>query len=516
MRLQKLKAENGSLREGLASLKTDNINLGRSLNNREILFNSMPAGIILIQQGKILEMNEVLLEQLGYRAEEVLDHDFLDFVHHDLKRYVSGIHNVWDSGKMVPDQYDVRLVKQNGETIYCDAKVKRIRFKSRTTFLLILTRLEKRKEMERKSLHSTKMEALITMASGLNHAFRDYLDTLLKNIKDLRTVSSGDNNGIEKAIKEIENRAYMALSITRELEAFARKENDKQDMTSLDINDQVKEAVTSTIQTWKDGPESKGLKIGLKTYLRSSSPIEGNPKEIKGALSHMITNAVEAMPCGGEIDITTEENAGYAHLYIQDSGIGIPGQFKERIFDPFFTTKGDDSMGLGLSLSYAVFKRHKGDIEITSQEGQGTIFHIKLPLTSQEERPKPDRKRIKGAQILIIQEDDVARELLSHLLTSKGCNVNTANNSLEGLGELKRKKFDLVVAETETPHLGGNSFVKKSRKINPELSIVVIKGAPEGDPLGANDEPDADLMIMKPLDVNKVVKQILKLLMFRR
>jgi PAS domain S-box-containing protein len=516
-RIKKLKAENKSLRETTLLLKGEILKLKTALRERDRLFNSMPAGVMLIRNGKILETNDLILEQLGYRAEEVIGRDFLDFVHHDEEEYVRKLYNIWNSCKMAPGQYDAHLVTQGGGSIYCDVKVKRIRYKSRTAFLLNLTRLEKRKELEEEKIRSMKREALITMALGVNAKFRSYNDFIFKKMKEFKEIARSGNIVLVDAYKMLKDVSYKTMGIARELKLIAETEDEQKRVTHFDLNKMVNEAVESTVGTWKVGPESKGIKIDLKTYLRSSSLLEGDSGEIKDVIIHMITNAVEAMPDGGEIHITTEDNADYAHIYIQDSGIGVSDRFQERIFDPFFSTKGNTATGLGLSLSYAIVKRHKGDIEMSSQEGEGTIFHIRLPLVGRGYKvSKAERKKIKDAQILIIQDEDFVRDLLSHLLMSKGCKVETAINGLEGMVKLKRKKFDMIIADAERLREGGNTLVKKYRKINPKMSIALIR---EGNDINNNhwrDELAADLNIMKPINVNMVLKQVSELLMNRR
>ena len=224
-RIEKLITENQSLRKTIASLKKANSDLKRFVRDRDILFNSMPAGTILIQQGKVLAMNEILLEQLGYESEEVIGRDFLDFVHPDLKGSVKHSYNAWNSTKSAQSQYEVYLVTRNGETIYCDLRIKRIRFKSRTTFLLNLTRMEKRKEMEREAIQSRKREALINMASGLNRRLRLYNDSLLEKIKNYRAIASADKSDLSKILDGFEDYSNTALGITRQLEVIAGKES---------------------------------------------------------------------------------------------------------------------------------------------------------------------------------------------------------------------------------------------------------------------------------------------------
>jgi PAS domain S-box-containing protein len=515
-RIKRLKAENKSLRETSLLLKGDILKLKRHLRDRDRLFNLIPVGVMLIRNGKILEINEQMLENLGYRAEEAIGRDYLDFIHRDEEHYVRRLHNIWDSGKMAPGQYDVHLVTRGGGSIYCDVKVRRIRFKGRTAFLLNLTRLEKREEMAQEKIRSSKGEALITMALGINARIRYINNLILKKIKDSNEITRSGNMVIVDVYNMLKDLSYKTMSIVRELELIGGTGDEQRNVTRFDINQTVNEAVESFIEKWKAGLEGQGKKIDLKTYLRSSSLVEGDPGGMNDVIISMINNAVEAMPDGGEIHITTEDNADYSHIYIQDSGIGIPARLRDRIFDPFFSTKGDEAEGLGLSLSYAIVKRHKGDIEMSSREGEGTMFHIRLPLVGEEYKArKAIKRKIKNAEILIIQEEDVVRDLLLHLLMGKGCRVETANNGLEAMAKLNRKRFDLVMADVEALPDGGSTLVKRCIKADPKMSIALIRDGKAFDKDLLQGQVAADLTIVRPIEVNTVLKQVLELLINR-
>ena len=512
-RIKRLKAENKSLRETSLLLKGDILKLKRYLRDRDRLFNLIPVGVMIIRNGKILEINEQMLENLGYRAEEVIGRDYLDFIHEDEEDYVRRLHNIWDSSKMAPGQYDVHLITRAGGSIYCDVKVRRIRFKGKTAFLLNLTRLEKREEMAQEKIRSSKGEALITMALGVNARISHINDLILKQLKE---ITRSGNMVTPEAYNMLKAISYKTMRIVRELELIGEMGDEQRDVIHFDINETVNEAVEPFIEKWKAGPEGQGKKIDLKTYMRSSSLVEGDQGEMKDVIISMIKNAVEAMPDGGEIHITTEDDADYSHIYIQDSGIGIPARFRERVFDPFFSTKGDEAEGLGLSLSYAIVKRHKGDIEMSSREGEGTIFHIRLPLVGKEYRArKAVKRKIKDAQILIVQEEDVVRDLLSHLLMGKGCRVETANNGLEAMAKLNRKRFDLVMADVEALPDGGSTIVKRCVKADPKMAIALIRDGNDTDKNLLQGKSVADLNIMRPIDVNTVLKQVSELLMNR-
>ena len=96
-------------------------------------------------------------------------------------------------------------------------------------------------------------------------------------------------------------------------------------------------------------------------------PVKGDPEELKDVVKRLIRNGLEAMPHGGDLYISAEENAGFAHVYIQDSGASIPEPILHRIMDPFFTTKGKDADGLGLCIARAVLKRHQGDFRCPAE-----------------------------------------------------------------------------------------------------------------------------------------------------
>ena len=516
-RIERLKAENLSLREKLATLKKDNHNIQKSFKNKNKLFNSLPTGVLLIQQGKIIDINKMALDQLGYPVEEILGSDFLNFVHPDFKAFMRNLHKKRVSGKWAPDEYEIDLVTKNGETLCFDVSIKKIRFNGRTAFLENLIRNEKRKKREKEIIQSKKEESLITMASGLIQKFSPDLKAITESINQLRDLTSSEGFDLAEGLEHIEHAADQIINTARKLENLTATENDRTEMTLFDLKMIVKDAVALTKKKLKDVAEIRGVKINIKTYLRSVSPVEGDPNEIQDVIIDMILNAVDVMPEGGDLYLSTEENSGYAHIFIQDSGSGIPEHIKERIFDPFFTTKGNDRACLGLSLSNAIIKRYKGEIEVTSEKGQGTVFTIRLPLAIQDQKMNIGslKRKTKNAHILIIENEDIIRALLTKLLLSKKYRVVTADSGLEGLKKLKRKSFDLVIADTGITDINGEVLVKKIKKVIPELPVALIVEHEDRAEFNKIKKSAADLIISKPLDMKNVVNQVSEVLMLK-
>jgi CheY-like chemotaxis protein len=233
------------------------------------------------------------------------------------------------------------------------------------------------------------------------------------------------------------------------------------------------------------------------------------------ALVHLITNGIEAMPEGGDLYLSTEENAGHAYVFIQDSGAGIPEELQGRILDPFFTTKGNHRIGLGLSIAQAIIRRHKGTLEITSRKGHGTIASVRMPLAAQKRKDdgRVLKRKIKNARILVIEDDHMIRELLSHLLKTKGFKVLTAVSSAEGLQQLRRKAVDMVIIGSQTPDLESPVLAREIKRSHEKLPVALIVGheAPEG-----GRSLGADLILTKPLDMNQVVSEVSRVLISTR
>ena len=188
--------------------------------------------------------------------------------------------------------------------------------------------------------------------------------------------------------RQIEEVNGQILRVTEALESFTKEAPDPSKRAPVDLKRVVRQAVSVVSPTLNDYSENPGSGINLKTYLRSVSPVEGDCEEIKEMLSHVMFNAVEAMPQGGVLYLSIEEYAGQAHIYVQDSGVGIAPEVLEKVFDPFFTTKGDGRPGLGLCMAEAIARRHRGTLELSSKQNEGTVVTIRLPLATPSKRSR--------------------------------------------------------------------------------------------------------------------------------
>jgi len=516
-RIAKIQAESLSLREKLAALKKENHQFERALKGHRKLINSIPACIVLIQQGKIVDVNEVALREFEYTAEELIGRDFLDLFHPDQRTSGRKLLRQWAAGEVATEEWEVTLVSKTNETLRCDARVKKIRLNGRAALLGSLTRLEKRKRSESERIRVQKTEAVTTLVGGLSRHLSPNLEVISENTKALRALMTPMNPEGVTCLANIESAVREVHCSLRKLNRFSNREHDPAAGLSFDLKRAVKEALALTAPDLKRATEEQGRKIHLKTYLRSVSPVLGDPDAIRDVLRHMIINALEAMPRGGELYLTTEENAGSAHIYIQDTGLGIPNQVKDLISNPFGTAKGIKRDGFGLSLAYAAVARHQGDIELTSKKGQGTTINIRLPLAPQEPKPKTNliRAKLRDARILIIEYQDMTRELLLQLLQNRGFMVDGAVSIPEGLKKLKRKKYDLIVSGARMADVHAGMAVRRMKALAPGVPIAALAAHGSGDIEGGIHGSEVDLVIARPIDLNRALEQVSEVLIER-
>jgi CheY-like chemotaxis protein len=243
------------------------------------------------------------------------------------------------------------------------------------------------------------------------------------------------------------------------------------------------------------------------------SPVEGDSGEIEEMLSQVMSNAIDAMPRGGDLYLSIEENAGQAHIYVQDSGVGIAPEIVDKVFDPFFTTKEDGRPGLGLCVAQAIARRHQGTLELSSRKNEGTVVTIRLPLAMASQRKSRKRRKANEAHILMVEEDGMIRDLLYKMLDHKGYKVSTASTGTEALQHLERRSFDAVIVGSGTPDMKVGHLIRQIRKRKPGLKVACITGSEgEGDNLKARS-PAVDFLISKPIDMTSTLARFSELLL---
>jgi PAS domain S-box-containing protein len=476
--LENLRVEKRTLREKIADLQKEHRQAVRILKEGWRLLEALPGGVVLIQDEKIGFINETARQALGCDEADIKGHDFLEFVHPEFQTSLRARYRKRVSGKPVPNRYEACLRSKSGDMLWCEVRVKKILVGGRRAFLLNLIGLNERKEAEKLHIEAGKQEVIERLSRGLHREMEGWLRSL-------------DHNS----------------SLLQELQWLGEGGTKQEGAISFDLRKVAQDVISTTRNQWRKGlPEGEGT-IRMKTYLRALPNLMGRPEEIAYALNALVKNAVEALNAEGTIYLTTEESGGFAHLYIQDSGNGIPSEVRDRIYDPFFTTKGKDRRGLGLSLARAIIRRNGGEMELRSGDGGGTICTVRMPIPSQASPKKRTARRIrlKDTLVLVVSGQDILRDLLCRWFSSRGCRVDATVTCGEAFQSMKRKAYDLMVVDAEEVEQENLSvFLKRANRDRPKTPIVLIENPPTLRSSKVAKHGDGPFLLEKPLNMDRV------------
>jgi signal transduction histidine kinase/ActR/RegA family two-component response regulator len=358
-------------------------------------------------------------------------------------------------------------------------------------------------------VQAEKLRAMGEMASGVAHDFNNVLAVVLGNIQLLLyQMDRLSPEEIREGLKVIERSSKDGAETVRRIQEFTGLRRDKE-FISLSLNEIITEVANITQPRWKGQTQKKGIQVELLTQLGDIPLIMGNPSELREVLTNIIFNAVDAMPEGGKLTIATQpQTEDWVEVRMADTGMGMTEEVKKRVFDPFFTTKGVKNSGLGLSVSYGIIKRHGGEILIESEPGKGTSFILHLPTGYGEEgtvvKEVASIKESRQARILVIDDDDSVRDILSRMLKTKGHQVAVASNGEEGIERFKSEPFDIVFTDLGMPRLSGWEVGKAIKGINPKVPIAMITGWGVELDRGKMSDSGIDLIISKPFNFDQV------------
>ena len=372
--------------------------------------------------------------------------------------------------------------------------------------------LKELKQAQDQIVQAEKLRALGEMASGVAHDFNNVLAVILGNIQLLLYQLDRLNaEEIREQLRIIERSSKDGAETVRRIQEFTGVRRDRE-FISVPLNEIIKEVATITQPRWKDQAQAKGIQISLTTQLEEVPPVFGNASELREVLTNMIFNAVDAMPQGGKIAISTLPQTNWVEVRVSDTGIGMTEEVKKRVFDPFFSTKGVTNSGLGMSVSYGIIKRHGGEILIESEFGKGAAFILHLPFIHAEEEAEAvvdvPEKELMSARILVIDDEDSVRDILSRMLTAKGHQVVSASGGQEGIEKFKSESFDLVFTDLGMPRVSGWDVGKAVKKINATVPVAMITGWGMELNREKMTENGIDLIISKPFNMDQVAELV--------
>jgi signal transduction histidine kinase/ActR/RegA family two-component response regulator len=365
-----------------------------------------------------------------------------------------------------------------------------------------------------------KLSALGELASGVAHDFNNTLAGILGRAQLLQRLEDPEKvrRGLEIIIKTAEDGA----KTVKRIQDFARQRRDH-NYELVSIDQILRDASEITRPRWKNCAEASNIHITLNLTIGSNAMVMGDDSELREVLVNMVFNAIDAMPEGGTLSLTTRTAGDSVTVTVIDTGVGMYPEVRSKIFDPFFTTKGTAGLGLGLAVSFGIIRRHGGNIEVESQYGKGTEFRITLPVARMGEQsvkqvevvevvlpavsldplPVPSLD-IPRTRMLVVDDEDFVRELLGEILEGEHCDVYLAGGGSEALSAFKDMEFDGVFTDVGMPGMSGWELAREIRQINANIPIAVITGW--GEAVGSHEQREAgvDWVVAKPFTADRI------------
>lgn len=331
--------------------------------------------------------------------------------------------------------------------------------------------------------YQAKMASIGVLAAGVGHEINNplmiakgYLNAALESLDH-------DPDPTERVIQQLKKVDYAVnriAKIVKGLRSFSRADSS---IASFCPTDSVDESLNLISEIY----EKDGIKIfaDIPPECRTTTS-HGNQGKLQQVLMNLISNARDAVEEKSEkrIDIGVRNCADGIVISIADNGCGITKDISEKIFDPFFTTKPvNKGTGLGLTLSYQFVKEMNGNLTFKSELGKGTTFLITLPAmvkSEQTERPTAASRLRFSGQVLLVDDDENIRYVLSEQLKHFGFTITEADNGQTALEIFMKhpEKFDMVLTDLKMPVMNGRDLIQNMLKLqsSPKPKFVIITG----------------------------------------
>ncbi|MDA3810546.1 MAG: PAS domain S-box protein [Spirochaetaceae bacterium] len=447
--------------------------------------------------GDVVMMNRVAEQLTGWSISKAkgwpLSEIFNIFNEQSSEPSKNPVEQVLKSGEIEELANHTRLLRPDHSSINIADSAAPIKDKRNKVIgaVLVFRDMTDKLKMQQALQMSSKLQSLGTLAGGIAHDFNNLLGGIMGFIDLAERVSEKEEVSayLNQSLQSIER----ARGLTQQLLTFSKggiPVKTLQDLSSF-IHETVKFALSGSSCT-ADFHIAKDLWIG-----------EFDKNQMGQVIDNIVINAIEASPRGGVIIIVAKNKkislkdqgvlkAGkYIEISIIDEGIGMDPHLINCIFDPFYTTK-DRGNGLGLTTCFSIMEHHGGPIEVESQPKMGSTFHLYIPAISESEKKETSQKELllQGVGTILVMDDEkVIRDVLTHMLEALGYSVVTAKDGAEAIGLYRKFKdrglvamiFDLTIPGG----MSGKDAIAQIRNNDKEIPVFVASGYAE-DPILAN------------------------------
>ena len=506
--------------------------LRRSEEQFHSLFEGVPDTVLVHDMsGRILHVNDAGVKQLGWPADTLVGMNIHDLIAPAaLTDYLDHLQNTWTEGA---GRFDTTFTTRSGARFDAEVHQRSVEIDvglAVTNVVRDITARRKagdeRERLDARMQHSQKLESLGILAGGIAHDFNNLLVGILGSadlaLVDLRP---GETK-LRKTFQQISRSAKRASDLTNQMLAYSGKGAFVIETIGLNtVIDPMKELLQASV--------SKNVILAF--HERTGLPaIEADLSQIRQVLVNLVINAGDSIRAdNGLVNITTKTvtadraflasghldehlpEGKYVVLEVSDNGSGMDAATIEKIFDPFFSTK-FAGRGMGLAAVLGIVRGHRGTIRVESTPGQGTRFQVLFPASTQAPPlpPEPDtfddQDWMGKGTILVVDDEQTVRDVVSAVLERFGFDVVTANDGLEGVELLRSRPDDVsaVILDMTMPRMNGDQAFLRMRDIRADVPIILASGFDETEVTGKFVGRDLTAFLKKPFEVDDLMSKV--------
>jgi len=498
-------------------------------NKFQLLLDELPIGVALVDKnGQFRYLNPRFTEIFGYAMDDISTYrDWIEKAYPEpicrqdmLSRFersgeIAGSNIMHDSA--------VKTRCKNGTVKR--AQVRSV-FPTGGDQVITYEDVSEQMRLEERLRQAQKMEAVATLAGGIAHDFNNILTAMI-GFSELALYDLPEDSEAVDKINQVLTAGHRAKNLIQHIQVFSRQT--EQEPIPLALHLIVKEALSLLRSTLP-------ATIEIRQDVATEGIVLGDPTQMHQVIMNLCTNAYHAMRDQGGVlqvglkSVTVEHGMGqvgqpdlpfgnYVRLTVADTGYGMHPAVAARIFEPYFTTKAEsEGTGLGLAVVHGIVNSHRGVINVYSEPGEGTVFHVYLP---QIERAPTERKELNDVplslgkeRILFVDDEPSLASLGRQMLETLGYSVVTRTSGMEALELFRRDPaaFDLVITDMTMPRMTGAELAVALTRLRSDIPIILCTGfshtmsEEKARAIGVRE------LVMKPLmrqDMARMIRKVL-------